>query len=87
MELMYICVDPFYRRHGIGSSLVNHCFRESESMQLPMAVCSEPAAHDFFLTLGFCHTTHVDIDLRKWAPSHSGFGLFRLTGMVTRRQT
>ena len=83
---MYICVDLFYRRRGVGSSLVNHHFKEIQSVELPIAVCSEPAAHEFFLTLGFCDTKHVDIDLRTWAPLHGGFGLFRLTGMISGQQ-
>ncbi|KIW23557.1 uncharacterized protein PV07_11746 [Cladophialophora immunda] len=80
-ELSYICVKPSARRHGIGSQLVNVCLERARTEGIPLVVCSEPAAHEFFLNLGFRDTTHVDIDLTKWAPTHSGFGNFRLSGM------
>ena len=56
--------------------------KRAEDAALPLSVCSEPGAHKFFLTLGFKDMKHAEIDLRNWAEENSGFGVFRLTGMV-----
>jgi hypothetical protein len=61
---------------------VQVCFDNAKAEGLPLVVCSEPEAHDFFLALGFKDTRHFDIDLSKWAPAYSGFGMFRLFGMI-----
>ena len=82
VELTHIYVKPAYRRKGIGSQLVRIAVDKAAEAGIPFAVCSEPAAHDFFLKLGFKDIVHGDIDLRRWAPEHSGFGNFRLFGMV-----
>jgi hypothetical protein len=58
------------------------CFDRAKAEGVPLALCSEPAAYDFFVKLGFRDTRHVDIDLSKWAPAYSGFGMFRLAGMI-----
>jgi predicted N-acetyltransferase YhbS len=82
VDLTHIFVKPTYRRKGIGSQLVRIAVDKAAEAGIPFSVCSEPAAHDFFLKLGFKDTVHGDIDLRKWAPENSGFGNFRLYGMV-----
>jgi hypothetical protein len=58
------------------------CFDKAKEEKLPLVVCSEPAANDFFASLGFKETEHADIDLAQFAPKYSGFGMFRLTGMI-----
>jgi GNAT superfamily N-acetyltransferase len=82
IELTHIFVTPSHRRRGIGTQLVKLAVEKAEKAGLPLALGSEPAAHDFFLTQGFKDTKHVDIDLRKWAAEYSGFGIFRFSGMV-----
>jgi hypothetical protein len=57
-------------------------FDKAREEGLPLVVCSEPAAHDFFQVLGFKETNYAEIDLAKLAPKYSGFGVFRLTGMI-----
>ncbi|KAJ5353378.1 hypothetical protein N7452_002352 [Penicillium brevicompactum] len=81
-ELVYMCVEPRYQRQGLGSRLLHLGFNRAKAEGLPVTVGAEAPAHGFFDKLGFRETTHVDIDLREYAPPHSGFGIFRLTGMV-----
>lgn len=47
-----------------------------------MLLCSEPEAHGFYLRRGFADRKVADIDLRRWAPVYSGYGVFRLSAMV-----
>jgi N-acetylglutamate synthase-like GNAT family acetyltransferase len=82
--LTHIFILQPHRKCGIGSSLVNLCIGKARNAGLPLSLQSEPAAHDFFLKRGFKDTKHVDFNLAKWAPPCTGFGLFRLSGMVLR---
>ncbi|OQD69224.1 hypothetical protein PENPOL_c002G07238 [Penicillium polonicum] len=81
-ELVYMCVEPSYQRQGVGSRLIQLGFDRARAEGLPLAIAAEAPAYGFFDTLGFKETRHVDIDLRKYAPANSGFGIFRLTGMI-----
>ncbi|OJJ96420.1 hypothetical protein ASPACDRAFT_63354 [Aspergillus aculeatus ATCC 16872] len=83
-ELIYMCVEPSYQRQGVGSRLLQLGFDRARAESLPLAVTAEAPAYGFFETLGFRETKHVDIDLRKYASANSGFGIFRLTGMMWR---
>ncbi|KAJ5594053.1 uncharacterized protein N7459_000261 [Penicillium hispanicum] len=83
-ELIYMCVKPALQRQGIGSELVRLGFERAQAEGIPLAVCAEAPAYKFFAKLGFKETTHVDIDLRNYAPANTGFGIFRLTGMIWR---
>jgi len=49
---------------------------------IPIVSCSDPAAYDFFIKLGFRDSKQVNIDLSQWAPKYSGFGVFRLAGIT-----
>lgn len=77
-----MCVEPSYQRQGVGSRLIQLGFDRARAEGLPLAIAAEAPAYGFFDTLGFKETRHVDIDLRKYAPANSGFGIFRLTGMI-----
>lgn len=57
-------------------------FEAAETEHVPLVVGSEPASNTFFTKLGFKYIKHCDIDLSKYAPPHSGFGVFRLTKMM-----
>ena len=81
-ELTHIFVKPLHRNNGIGSQLVRLAVERAGEVEIPLTVCSEPGSHDFFLKRGFTDTKFADIDLTKWAPKYSGFGIFRLSGMV-----
>jgi GNAT superfamily N-acetyltransferase len=81
-ELTYIYVKPSHRQKGIGSLLLQEAFRRAHAARVPLALCSEPAAYNFYKNRGFQDTKHVDIDLRLWAPPYTGFGIFRLSGMI-----
>jgi N-acetylglutamate synthase-like GNAT family acetyltransferase len=50
------------------------CFDKAKEEKLPLVVCSEPAANDFFASLGFKETEHADIDLAQFAPSIVALG-------------
>ncbi|KAI9745019.1 MAG: hypothetical protein M1818_001297 [Claussenomyces sp. TS43310] len=78
----HIWLKPSHRRSGIGSQLMRLAMDKAGEARLPLSVSSEPVAHGFFLSLGFKDTKYADIDLTKWAEENSGFGVFRLTGMV-----
>jgi GNAT superfamily N-acetyltransferase len=80
-ELTYIHVKPSYRRRGVGSRLVQRCLDTAKSVGVCVRASSEPAAHEFFVHQGFEDTKHVDMDLARYAPPYSGFGVFRLAGM------
>ncbi|KAA8644997.1 GNAT family N-acetyltransferase [Aspergillus tanneri] len=81
-ELVYMCVKQSSRRRGIGSALVQRCFERAKSEGLPVAVCAEPAAYEFYVNSGFKETKYADTDLARFAPAYSGYGMFRLTGMI-----
>lgn len=53
----------------------------SKQEGVPIVTQAEPAAHEFFKSLGFKDTVAADSDLAKFAPPNSGFGIFRLQGM------
>lgn len=81
--MTYIFVNPSSRGQGIGARLVREAVERAKAAGVPLTVSVEPAAYDFFGKLGFKDTRHVDFDLSKWAPSYSGFGVFRLAGMIS----
>ncbi|KAH7131001.1 hypothetical protein EDB81DRAFT_905789 [Dactylonectria macrodidyma] len=81
-DVTYILVKPSYRRRGIGSQLMREAFARAEDAGIPLNAMSEPAAYEFFASQGLKDTKHADIDLSQWAPSYSGFGLFRFRGLV-----
>ena len=80
--MTYIYVEPLSRKHGIGSQSMQICFDRAKAERVPLFLSSEPEAYDFFVKQGFRDTRHVDFDLSKWAPAYSGFGIFRLAGMI-----
>ncbi|KAJ4213027.1 hypothetical protein NW759_011288 [Fusarium solani] len=82
LGLTYIYVKPSHRQKGIGSLLLQEAFHRAHAARVPLALCSEPAAYNFYKNRGFQDTKHVDIDLRLWAPPYTGFGIFRLSGMI-----
>ncbi|PPJ55468.1 hypothetical protein CBER1_08018 [Cercospora berteroae] len=81
-ELVFIVVEQAYRGKGLGSRLLQRGLAEVRAAGVPLCVCSEPAARPFFDKFGFVEVVHADMDLSVWAPPHTGFGVFRLTGMV-----
>ncbi|KAH8669757.1 hypothetical protein BGZ60DRAFT_451086 [Tricladium varicosporioides] len=80
--ITHIFVKISHRRQGIGAQLIHYAIERAEKAGVPLSVCSEPAAHQFFLKQGLKDITHADIDLRKWVPELSGFGIFRMFGMA-----
>ncbi|TVY81310.1 hypothetical protein LSUE1_G003357 [Lachnellula suecica] len=81
-ELTHIYIKTSHRRQGIGSQLIRMAVVKAQNAEVPLAACSEPQVHEFLLKHGFKDTKHVDVDLGKWAPEFSGFGIFRISGMV-----
>jgi ribosomal protein S18 acetylase RimI-like enzyme len=81
-DLTYIFVAPSRRRQGIGSSMVKHCMDRARDANIPLTTVSEPGAYEFHRRAGFMDTRHVDFDLSQWAPPYSGFGVFRLAGLI-----
>jgi hypothetical protein len=57
------------------------CLEKSKAAGIPLTLVAEPESHEFFIKKGFEDAKSVDIDLRKWAPPHSGYGLFRISRM------
>lgn len=82
VELVFIVVEQAYRGKGLGTQLLQRAFAEAREAGVPLCVCSEPAARPFFDKFGFVEVLHADMDLSVWAPPYTGFGVFRLTGMV-----
>ncbi|KAE8141607.1 hypothetical protein BDV38DRAFT_278960 [Aspergillus pseudotamarii] len=75
-------VKSEYRHRGIGKNLMDYVFNKARSAGVPVVVNAEPQIYGFFKTYGFQDTKHVDFDLIQWAPPHSGFGIFRLAGLI-----
>lgn len=82
VELTHIYVKHTHRRRGIGSQLMELCLAKAKADGLPLVAKVEPGAYEFFSKHGFQDTKHGDIDLTKFSPPYTGFGLFRLAGMV-----
>lgn len=55
---------------------------KSKQEGIPLAAHAEPAAYQFFKSLGFKDTIRAEFDLAQFAPPHSGFGSFRLQGII-----
>ncbi|KAJ1714208.1 acyl-CoA N-acyltransferase [Aspergillus flavus] len=81
-EITYIVVKPEYRHRGIGKDLMDYVFNQARSAGVPVAVNAEPQIYEFFKRYDFHDTKHVDFDLAQWAPPYSGFGIFRLAGLI-----
>ncbi|KAJ5769433.1 hypothetical protein N7520_003992 [Penicillium odoratum] len=81
-DVIYMCVKPAFQGRGIGSQLVQLGFDRAKAEDIPLSVCAEAPSIPFFKKIGFKETIHVDMDLQKYAPAHSGFGVFRLAGMI-----
>ncbi|KAI3328154.1 hypothetical protein F4824DRAFT_430560 [Ustulina deusta] len=82
IELTHLYVEPSSRRQGIGSWLLQIAQEAAMDAKLPLTMCSEPNNHDFFANRGFKDTKNADLDLRNWAASLSGYGVFRISRMV-----
>jgi GNAT superfamily N-acetyltransferase len=82
LELTHVFVPLAHRNRGIGSHLIKMAIDQAKAAGLPLFLQSTPEEHQFFSNLGFKDTRHADIDLTQWAPANSGFGNFRLSGMV-----
>jgi GNAT superfamily N-acetyltransferase len=83
-ELIFIVVEQPYRGNGPGSKLLRYAVAEAKVASIPFCVCSEPAARPLFDKHNFLEEVHADMDLSARAPPYTGFGVFRLTGMVWR---
>lgn len=62
--------------------LMGAAFEYARSEGLPLFTVAEPGARDFFAELGMRELKHGDMDLSRYAPPHTGFGVFRLTGIT-----
>lgn len=82
IELVYMCVKPTYQRQGSGSKLLRLGLDRSKEEGLPLVVCAEAPASGLFVKMGLKDTKHLDIDLRKYPPANSGFGVFPFSGMI-----
>ncbi|KAF5003514.1 hypothetical protein FDECE_9937 [Fusarium decemcellulare] len=87
LELTWIYVKPSHRNRGVGSVLLKEAQRRARLQDVHIALCTEPAAYEFYKKRGFKDTMHADIDLCQWAPPYSGFGVFRLSGMTWNHHT
>lgn len=81
-ELTHIYVVPTHRLRGIGVRMIQSYIEKTTVVKLSSFFDCTPAAHDFFLAVGFKDTGYHEIDLAQWAPPFSGFGPFRLYGMT-----
>ncbi|KAF2501735.1 hypothetical protein BU16DRAFT_577817 [Lophium mytilinum] len=83
LTLTHSYVRPSHRGRGIWSSLMKLLLEKGKQAGVPVFVCSEPQMRRSFLELGFEETGYVDIDLREWAEEKCGWGVFRLSGLVS----
>ncbi|KAF4552126.1 Hypothetical protein D9617_11g009750 [Elsinoe fawcettii] len=82
LDLTWFYVRPQSRRQGIGSQLVKFALARAKEQDLPLVTAAEPQPYDFMKKRGFKDTKHADFDLAKWAPPNSGYGTFRLSGII-----
>ncbi|KAL2830968.1 hypothetical protein BJY01DRAFT_254466 [Aspergillus pseudoustus] len=82
LELTYIVVKPAHRGRGIGKALMEFVFERAKALGIPIAVSAEPQLYEYFKKRAFTDRHHVDFELAKWAPPYSGFGTFRLAGLM-----
>lgn len=82
-ELTHLYVEPSSRGQGIGSWLLQIVQEAAAAANMPLSLCSEPNYHGFFVKRGFKDQEHADIDLMQWAAPYTGYGVFRLTRMVS----
>lgn len=66
--------------------MIKAAAEKAEAMGLPLVACSEPAAVPFYAACGFKETAHGDIDLAQFAMPMTGFGIFRLTGVILKTE-
>ncbi|KAI1424638.1 hypothetical protein F5Y12DRAFT_750938 [Xylaria sp. FL1777] len=85
IELTHLYVQPSSRRQGIGSWLLHIAQEAAIAAKLPLTLFAEPNHHDFFVNRGFGDVKNVDIDLRTWAARLSGYGVFRVSRMVSEK--
>lgn len=69
-ELYYLFVKPAWRRQGLGSYLVKHCYQKS---LLPLYLICKPNRLQFYLRLGFVQVPWHELVL----PIKSSFAIFR----------
>ncbi|KAI1130426.1 hypothetical protein F5Y10DRAFT_235649 [Nemania abortiva] len=82
MELVHMYVEPSSRGQGIGSWLLHIAQEAAKAAEIPFSIFSEPNHHGFFINRGLRDVKTVDVDLRKWAPPLSGYGIFRISRMA-----
>ncbi|KAI0416338.1 hypothetical protein F5X98DRAFT_344189 [Xylaria grammica] len=82
IDLTHLYVEPSSRGLGIGSWLLGIAQGAATEAKLPFSLCSEPTHHGFFVSRGLRDLKTVDVDLRKWAPPASGYGIFRMSRMA-----
>lgn len=82
IDINHIFVKEPYRLRGIGTQLMHQLIEKSEETKIPIFIKTEPEAYKFLLRMGFKDTKHVDEDLSKWSEEYTGYGIFRLSGMI-----
>nr|XP_036576438.1 acetyltransferase [Colletotrichum truncatum]KAF6783176.1 acetyltransferase [Colletotrichum truncatum] len=81
-EITFIYVKLSHRKLGVGSRLIQEARARAKAEGIALSLCSEPTAYEFYVKRGFQDIKHVDIDLCRWTPPYSGYGVYRYTGMV-----
>lgn len=81
-EVVFGVVKKSHRRQGIGRTLMQPLLDRSKEEGVPIVTQAEPAGYEFFKSLGFKDTVGADFELAQFAPPKSGFGIFRLQGMI-----
>lgn len=84
-EIKHIYVEPSSRKLGIGTALLRECLDRAVWEGLRLTVNAEPNHHEWFLRRGFIDVVVSDVDLRQFAPEHSGYGQFRISKMILPR--
>jgi predicted N-acetyltransferase YhbS len=82
LVVQVISVRNTHRKYGIGTVLMQLAIEKAKEVGIPLALNSVPAAHNFYLRLGFRDLNHMDVDLAKWAPANSGYGIWRCYAMM-----
>ncbi|KAI6091611.1 hypothetical protein F4821DRAFT_254928 [Hypoxylon rubiginosum] len=85
LEIKHIYVEPSSRKLGIGTALLRECLDRAVWEGLRLTVNAEPNHHEWFLRRGFIDVVVSDVDLRQFAPEHSGYGQFRISKMILPR--
>ena len=86
MLCMAMFTEPFYQRCGIGTAMVQYGNKLADQAGLPIFLWASAFGYPIYIKRDFELMSHLDVDLRKWAPraegNDKGYGNYRFRYML-----